>query len=390
MISARTLFWFLIVAAALATPAAMAQQIPPEPTSLALEVYFYPKEPPAYQVIPPSSPRGAWYARFGRVRGWTQPPGSPAVTAVNIKSELAEEGVRIWVSVFLGELHEQENRVASYVLHEGEKVTVRELGGLGVEPFEIKVVRLSPTVSEVPQFISKAKSIEVVVMQPNLSTLPSCDVVVRNVSTKNISALQVQVLQGGRLRIGSMPRGKEGQPLIAPGGTYEFSSRVATRAAPTPGGYAPVVLLDQIIEISSAVFDDGSFEGDSDAAIAFTGFQKGSKIQLARVVDLFERSLAASSSAPPTLDWLKAEITTLSLEADSAAVQDLLGKLPNFQNINQPKAKNLIEIAMRGLRAEVLNDITQFQLRNRRLDPNTFHDWLRSSKQRYEVWLGRL
>jgi hypothetical protein len=390
MISARTLFWFLIVATVLAAPAPKAEQIPPESTSLVLEVHFYPKELPAYQTVPAASPRGAWYARFGHVSGWVQPPGSPAVTAVNIKSELAEGGVRVWVSVFLGELLEQENKVASYILHEGEKVTVGELTNMGVEPFEIKLVRLSPTVSEVPQFTSKAKSIEVVVMQPNLSTLPSYEVVVRNVSTKNVSALQAQVMQGGRVRISTMPQGKEGQPLIVPGGTYEFSSRVATRATPAPDGYAPVILPDQVIEISSVVFDDGSFEGNSDAFSAFAGFQKGRKIQLARVVDLFEKSLAASDPAPSTLGSLKAEIAALSLEADSSAVQELLGKLPNSPNMNQARVKTLIEIGMKGLRDEVLNEIAQFQLRNRRLDPNTFHDWLKSSKDRYEAWFGRL
>lgn len=387
---AKALLWFFVVAAVFAAPAAMAQQTPPESNPLALEVYFYPKEPPAYQTIASSSRRWAWYARFGRIRGWTQPPGSPAITAVNIQSEMAEEGVRVWVSVFLGELHEQENKVSSYVLHEGEKVTVGELAQMGVEPFQIAVVRLSPSVSDLPKFISKAPSIEVVVMQPNLSTLPSYNVVVRNVSPNNVSAMRVLVMQGGRPRISSMPQGKEGQPLIVPGATYEFSSRVAIRATPAPGGYTPEILPDQVIEISSVVFADGSFEGDSEAAIAFAGFQKGRKIQLARVVHLFERSLAATGSAPSTLDWLKAEIAALSLEADSAAVQELLGRLPNSPTKNQPRVKTAIEVGMKGLRDEVLNDVTQFHLRNRRLDPNTLQDWLKSSRQRYEVWSGRL
>ncbi|HEY3102639.1 MAG TPA: hypothetical protein VGJ69_03560 [Pyrinomonadaceae bacterium] len=393
MISLRTLLRFLIIAITLA-PAATAQQINSEPTQLALEVHFYPKEAPAYQTVPAASPRGAWYARFGHVRGFAQPPGSPAVTAVDIKSALAEDGIRVWVSVFLGKLREQENRISSYVLHEGEKVTVRELAQVGVEPFEIKVVRLTPSVAEVPQFTSKAKSIEVVVMQPNMSTLPSYEVLVRNVSMKNVSALHAQVVQGGRPQIMSMPQGKEGQPLIVPSGTYQFTARIATRATPSPDGYAPTILPNQVIQISTAVFDDGTFEGDSDAAIAFTGFQKGRKIQLARVVDLFERSLAASDSASSTLGWLKGKVAALSLAADPASVQDLLGKFPTTPDMNQRKAKNLIEIAMKGLRDEVLNDVTQFQHRNRRVDPNAFHnafhDWLKSSKDRYEAWFARL
>ena len=35
-----------------------------------------------------------------------------------------------------------------------------------------------------------------------------------------------------------------------------------------------------IIEVSSAVFDDGSFEGESLYAMTFLGYQKGRKAQL--------------------------------------------------------------------------------------------------------------
>jgi hypothetical protein len=151
------------------------------------------------------------------VSGWKQPSDSDEVTAVNIGTELAEDGVRVWVSVFLGKLHAEEKAVKSYILHEGEKVTVSELTQVGVEPFEIKLVRLSSLVGEAPKFVSKARSIELVVMEPNLTTLPSYKVVIRNLSTKNVSALR---LKTGPLS--SMPQGKEGAPLIAPGGTFEL------------------------------------------------------------------------------------------------------------------------------------------------------------------------
>lgn len=128
---------------------------------------YFPKAAPAYQTVPAASRRGAWYARFGHVRDWVQPPNSLSVHAVNIESELAEDGVRVWVSVYLGDLLEHEKSVSSYVLHEGEKVTIRELAQLGVEPFEIVLVRLSPSIGDTPQFVSKASSIEVVTMRPN-------------------------------------------------------------------------------------------------------------------------------------------------------------------------------------------------------------------------------
>jgi hypothetical protein len=45
---------------------------------------------------------------------------------------------------------------------------------------------------------------------------------------------------------------------------------------------------------------------------------------------------------------------------------------------------------MKGVRDQVLSDITQFQLRNRYTAPKPIHDWLTASKERYEAWFGRL
>ncbi len=390
MQSLRKLFGLLIVAAAL-TPAAMAQQNPSAPTQFALEVHFYPKQPPAYLIVPVASRHGAWFARFGQVPGWTQPTDSLPVTAVDVKSELAEDGVRVWVSVFLGELHQQVNKISSYVLHEGEKVTVQELTQVGVEPFVIKLVRLNPTLAEMPKFTSKSKSIEVVVMQPNISTLPTYQVVVRNISNKNVVALAANVILEGHPRVMSLPRGKEGEPIIAPAGTYEFTVRLATQSTPTPDGFTPALVPNQVIEVSSVIFDDGSFEGNAEQAIHYAAFQKGDKIQLARIVGLFDRSLAAADAAPSaTLASLKAQVAALSFESDAASVQEVHSKFPDISSQEEGNLKPGIEIGMVQLRDEVVKDITDFQLHHRQVDPNALRDWLMTSKQRYQAWLARL
>jgi hypothetical protein len=203
--------------------------------------------------------------------------------------------------------------------------------------------------------------------------------------------LGVNVVQGGRPRIMSMPRGKEDEAIIAPGGTYEFTAKLATQTTPTPDGYTPALVPNQIIEISSAVFDDGSFEGDSQIAITVAAFHQGKKLQLARVIELLERSLSATeTTASTTLASLKSDVATLSFEADSDSVQEVRGKFPNLSARQEHDLKPAIEVSMKGLRDEVVNEITRFQLRNRRVDPNAFHHWLKSSKDRYEAWLVRL
>jgi len=377
---------FLIAAFVVAYPI-RSQQISTT-TQLALEVHFYPNQAPGYMTVPDSSPRGGWYARFARVPGWAPAPDSLPVTAVNIKSLKAEDGVRVWVSVLLGQLHEKEQKVAAYMLHEGEKITVAELAQVGVAPFEIKIVRLSASVGELPQFSSKARTIELISMQPNFSATPSYEVVLRNTSDKAVNALEVQTLQGGRMQLSTMPQGKEGQPLILPGGTYQMTAHLANRAVAGANGYAPQVLPNQTIEISAAIFNDGTFEGEASPAMAFTGFQKGRKIQLARVVDVFQRALAGDSGVADNFTSLKTAIAALDLQAGTPAVDDLHGKFP--QEPQTERLRHVIELGMKGIRDEVLNDITQFELHNRRADAGMFSTWLAAEKNRYELWLARL
>ena len=386
MRSYKVVLAFLIAAFVVAHPV-QGQQISPNPSQLALEVHFYGNQAPAYQMVPDTSQAGAWYARFGHVPGWAQPANSLAVTAVNIKSLKAEDGVRVWVSVYLGQLHEEEQKVSAYLLHEGDKVTVQELAQVGVVPFEIKVVRLAASVGEPPQFHSQARSIEAVSMQPNFSATPSYEVILRNTSGKAVNALEVQTLQGGGPELSTMPQGKEGQPLIPPGGTLKITAHLANRATPGPNGYAPQLLPNQTIEISVVIFDDGSFEGASRPAVAFTGFQKGRKIQLRRVVDVLQSALNADASAPNNLANVKSAVAALDLEADSEAVNDLRGKFPQETTEH---LRHVIELGMKGIRDNVLDDITQFELHNRRADAGAFSAWLNGAKDRYQSWLARL
>jgi hypothetical protein len=377
----------VLVAALIVVHPVKSQEISSAPTQLALEVHFYPNQAPAYQTVPDSSPRGAWYARFARVPGSTQPANSLAVTAVNIKSLKAEEGVRVWVTVFLGELHEQEQKVSAYVLKEGDKISVAELAEVGVVPFEIKIVRLAATAAQPPQFRSKAKSIEVVSMQANFSATPSYEVVVRNTSGKPVSSLAVQTLQGGRVQLGTNRQGPEGQQLIAPGDSYRMTVRLANRAKPGADGYAPELLPDQTIEVRTAVFTDGTFEGDSEPAMAFTGFQIGRKIQLARVVGLLQNGIKGETGALNDPVSLKDALAALDLKADDAAIETLRRKFPQQ---HQTELTHVIEIGMKGIRDELLNELSQFELRNRRSDQNTFSAWLSTASKRYQAWLDRL
>lgn len=377
----------------LAALTASGQSNPVPPTHLALEVYFYGSEPPAYVVVPPanSPPSGTWFARFQRVPGWAPPAESLQVTAVNFRPTMDRDAVRVSVTVFLGTHHEEENRVGVYTLREGEKIRIQELTQFGVEPFGVKLVRVGPSAADLPTVISKAKSIELVTIQANFSTLPSYRVALRNLSGKNVSAIGLKVTQGERTLLSGMPQGREGRPLMLAGGVAEVTAPGATRATATPGGYDPVAPPNQNIEITMAVFEDGSFEGDIESAAGFRGFVKGRKIQLRRLVDVFQTILQDDSSNPSSaLEMLRNKVNALGIEADSLAVQEVVNEFSALAERPKRDLTSAVEAAMSGIRRDAQQDITQFRARNPSLDTSTFRYWLVASKQRYEAWLARL
>jgi hypothetical protein len=370
-----------------------AGQPPAQPTHMALEVYFFGDEPPAYMIVPPanSSPSGTWFARFKRVPGWTTPNGSLPVAAVNFRPTMVGDNVRVSVSVLMGTRHQEEKDVAVYTIREGEEIHVQELTQFGVEPFGLKLIRVAPANADLLTVSSQAKSIELVTIQATVATLPTYRVALRNLSGKNVSALGIKVMQGSRTLLSSMPQGNEGEPLISAGAVSEITTHGATRAIAVPGGYDPVAPPQQNIEITMAVFEDGSFEGDIEMAATFRGFVKGRKIQLRRLVAAFQTILQDESVNPSNaLEMLQSKVSGLGVAADAFAVQEVAKEFSGLSERPKRGLTSAIEAAMSGVRTGAQKDLAQFRFQNPNPNLSTFRFWLVASKQRYEAWLSRL
>ena len=356
---------------------------------VALQVIFYPNEQPAYQPVRKGL-SGGWYARFHRIK--SAGPNDLPASAVEVKSMLTPGGVRVILSVLFGELNQQQKQVATYTLHLGEKIKTGELTQFGIDPFTITPVNFDPVALDIPEFVSKAPSIEFVGIQPAASMTPAFRVAVRNQSSKNIQALLVTVLKVGEPGWTSLPRGKEGAPLINPGGAFEFETRVAMRSSLTAAGfYTEVAIPGQVIEVTSAIFDDGSFEGDAIWPLRYAATRNGNKIQLARVINLFERAMQDNQMDPAVVaETLKTNIAMMSLEADPAWAQEAIDKIGQPVKTTAAELKTSVETGMKEILSHALNATQQFQLRNPKPVAADLQRWLGLMKTRYETWLSRL
>lgn len=359
------------------------------PTGLSLEVTYWKGDAPAYQVVP----NNAWYARFRRTGSSNPSADSLPVQAVNIAARMEGDAVRVVVSVHVGKkLFERQDPVGSYLLRENERVAVNELTAFGLEPFEIALVRVARGSVPLPSVTSMARSVEVIDVQPVEATFPTCKLTLLNTSGKNISALYVETFVNGTRRTSSMPHNQNGETLIAAGATYEFRRQLNNFARPTGGSYTPETPPDQAVVIKTAVFEDGTYEGDAATAAEYRGFVLGQRTQLARLVALYQKALESTESdAQTVLIKLREQVNSLSTRAEPKALDKLLSDFSMVADCDKANVKSAVEITAFDLKKDALKGIDEFrQKQDAAVDKEAMRAWLSVDRDKYQRWLNRL
>src|SRR5215510_4121214 len=373
-----------------ATPSQQRRQTESSGSRLALEVTYYRDRPPTYQQVI-GRDTGSSYGLFRRVPSRIPPAGSLPVRGVSIRDHLEGDAVRIEVSVLLGLGSEEKvEPVSTHLIHENEKITISELTRFGVEPFEVKVVRVTHSLTIYPRVTSQAGSIAVVGIEPKNSTLPSYKVSLQNLYGQSVMALGVEVLVNGQKRLISMPQGKEGKPLIAPGAVYELSASGAKDALLTSEGYRPNSPQGQEIVISAAMFEDNSYQGDAKTAANFRAFMIGRKIQVARLLTLMQTGAYPTEfDVSAAVNRLKTQVSSLSDDVETSVVDRLLADFPTLSADVKDDLKNGIGVSLHMVKTDLLRDLQQFEKQgSQSLDAQAFQTWLRVNKEKYEKWLS--
>jgi hypothetical protein len=382
----------LLIIFGLSLPAALIAQQTPPPTRLALEVTFYPGRKPAYQNVPAGKAQGAWYALFGRISSWRLPVEARATKAVRIVPSVEGDGVRIVVSLLSGEkAHENEEQVASYLIRENEKISADELRQFGIEPFGIKLVRVAPTITPVPPVILKAVTSIVVLNAVAVeATLPTYKITLFNQSGKNIVGLAVDVVTGDKIEISARPREPYGEPLVMAGKNYELKVHGPVRAREIPGGLEPTTLSNTQILITTAVFDDGTYEGDAENAAIIRAFRAGEKMELPRLIARLDTALNSPlNDVAASLLRIRMEVAAASSDADSDLVQGLVSEFPQLGKPAKERIKQAMEISSAMTKADLIKEIRRMQTEPM-LSADSYRDWLRGKREKYAQWLARL
>lgn len=372
-----------------------AAQEPAQRSGLYLEVVDHWNATPNLQPVPAADSKfsGGW-GPFTLLPSWSPPADFLPVRAVNVLARMEGDAVRVNVSVFRGKKsHEKEEQVATFLARENEKVIVTELKRWGVVPYEVTPVKVaSSALGSPPQVVNKTQSIEVVNIEPVRSAPASFRLVVRNLSTKYVSAVHIEVLKNNRRELSATPAGEEGRPLIEPGDIWKAPDFGLVKIEPTSAGYVLSSAKGQTVVIATVVFQDGSYEGDVRSAVSFRGYVAGRKRQLARVIALFKgASETTDADAAAGIAKLRTQVSSLAIDADPVDVEKVLTDIQAYGPNMDADARGAIEAVLTSIRRNVLGEIDSLKEEHREnLEVDAFHKWLSVTRERYENWLSRL
>ena len=389
------LFAFVLVLISICGGPLHAQETPPPPNRLALEVTFYPARKPTYQPVPAADAKSqwTWYAMLKHIESWQPPAEGHMIRAVKLVPRVEGDAARIIVLVMWGEVAlDGEKQIASYLIRENESVEVAELRDFGIEPFGIKLVRLSPNLAPVPSvFLEKVPSLVLVNAVSVDATLAFYRMTLSNQSNKDIVGLAVDVMTGNKMEITGRPRERFGQALIPAGKTYELSVRAPVRAEGTPGGFVPGAVGNHEVFIRSIVFADGSSEGEPDSAAQLRSFREGEKLVLPGLIAGLDKAIKSEPvDTHRMLIELEDELDDLNTSIDTGSLQRLTAEFPQIKDGGR-RIKTSVEIAAIHTKDDLIKGIHKLDTdAAEHPDSKTTREWLLKTRELYTQWLSRL
>lgn len=293
-----------------------AQQIPAEETTLTLAVRY--ADGRIVHHVAGQNPGSAWTPMFPRVVGWQPAPGDREVAALKFVWSRFEDGAQVKVSVLRGRPHQEETPVATVHVRPTGTVVVDAVRKFGVETVQFSLSTAPRVAAEIPRTISAVAGIVVLAVEAPQGGAPRYQVTVQNRSAANVRAFTIEAYRSGRLSLSGRRAGMEGRPMIEAGGTCTFD--VAIRML-TGSNSTPVPRMLDEIKISSAVWSDGSIDGDVKKALETVASDFGNSLALAAIAESHRQAVTDATADPrAALDHLQARLNAISIEPGDETV----------------------------------------------------------------------
>ena len=196
----------------------------------------------------------------------------------------------------------------------------------------------------------------------------------------------------GKKEIIMLRQGEEGRALIPAGNHYKLTVTAAYQSRPAYGDHPPDFSRNHDCVITSAVFRDGSYEGDPVSASRFRATVRGHKIQIPGVVALLQEALSSTDDVGATVRRLRAGLSSLKTDVDESEVKALLGEFPALSANAKTALNSAMRASLNGIKRTASEELDRFEKVQQVAAPDNsaLRAWLLATRVKYEEWLSKL
>ena len=318
---------------------------------------------------------GFWTSNIPHIKGWKSAPDTEP-TRINFSARLRPDGkAEVRVSAFVGKrFGEDQDLIGTYVIGEGETISIRELERYGYEAIPMKLVTVTRTVGDLPTVVNKTKTLQVAV-SPALDNTPAFILSMVNNSQKSVAVVDWNTKTGDRMLFSGWPHGEYGEPLIL--GAESHSIRLPSREVG-----APITLY-----IEAVVFTDGSYEGNPQSATDFAAGVVGTRTTLTKIIAGLRNSLQGKER--PDIDKLVAEVDADPDAINTETMRSFRDRYPSDKlagSARDPRMRSASEFA----RKQALAALRSVRSQEAQRPGDDLVDALKELAAFLEQWLGKL
>jgi hypothetical protein len=309
--------------------------------------------------------------------------GQPITSKVFVAARQLGTQWEVKVSIGKGEFYDAgDTMVGEFLLNLNQLANVNEVTRFGLSPIQVGVLRIIRQQAGYPGFRNSAQSVSLESIEAN--NLPDpYKLLLRNNSQTDLIAIQYNTFREGRfLELKWLSHGLS-DPLIKAGESYKLAVSSEDKSCGDADGYHPN--QSDRLDLVSAVFADGSFEGQSGLAALIKGAAFGNRLRLERVVQALRNAGDVPTEIESQVKYLKDSINE---ETEPYMIETLRTILPPLPPDATPVLEGFIRSGMHDVKVNLIRDADRFESLKRAGNLRLIETWSALTKAKYERWLA--
>ena len=382
-----THFIVCILITVLISAASITAQEATKPDTAALPEYVVQvRRPDGCQVAPVSLKHKSGFVLYALPRPAKIQPdssGQPITSKVFVAARQLGTQWEVKVSIGKGEFYDAgDTMVGQFLLNLNELASVKEVSRFGLSPIQVGVLRIIRQQAGDPGFSNSTQSVSLESIEAN--NLPDpYKLQLRNNSQNDLIAIQYNTFRQGQfLELKWLSHGLS-DPLIKAGESYTLAVSSEDKSCGDADGYHPN--QSDRLDLVSAVFADGTFEGQSGLAALIKGAAFGNRLRLERVVQALRNAGDNPTEIESQLKYLQDSINE---ETEPYMIETLRTILPPLPPDATPVLEGFIRSGMHDVKVNLIRDVNRFESLKRAGNLRLTETWTALTKAKYERWLA--